>query len=379
MPCQNCLDFIWVFLNLYVIQSQCKFNFQMNKSGKRVIMKKSLIFIFLIFIASGCGSSGSSSVTYSWQINTWGDCTSGTQNRTVYCISSERKTVEDSNCSGTKPTTIQICSTSEIINDVGMKFVPVKRDSFQMGSSSGEDDEKPVHTVNITNDFYVGRYEVTNSQVVAVYNWAKTNSVSGLTFSVASVSYNGNQLLNLSNSSCQIAYDNDNSLSVKDSKDNYPCVMITWYGAKAFADFLNQKEGVTDKYRLLTEAEWEYAARGGTKSNGYTYSGSNAIGDVAWYFSNSSNVTHTVETKSPNELGTYNMSGNVFEWVQDRYDSSFYSKSSADNPINTSGSSYVWRGGAWVSQAENCRVTYRYYEIPTYSADVLGFRIAKSL
>ena len=267
---------------------------------------------------------------------------------------------------------------SEITNSIEMmKFVLVEKGTFQMGSNKLYSDENPIHTVNITNDFYVGRYEVTNIEVVEVYNWAKTNNISNLTFSSTSVTYNGKELLDLDSRSCHITY-NNGSLSVKRGKDNYPCVEITWYGANAFCKFLNQKEGV-DNYRLLTEAEWEYVARGGIKSKGYRYSGSNTVDDVAWYSSNLSNTTHTVGTKSSNELGIYDMSGNVWEWVQDSYSSSYYSNSPSNNPLNSLGSTVVLRGGSWNSFFDFCRVANRYGCSPNRSHNNIGFRLAKSL
>ena len=180
---------------------------------------------------------------------------------------------------------------------------------------------------------------------------------------------------------CQIALAND-TLYVRDSKGKYPVVEITWYGASAFAEFLNTLLG-TDKYRLPTEAEWEFAARGGKQSNGYTYSGSNTIDDVAWYWDNSTNSendmyngkgTHIVGTKQANELGIYDMSGNVFEWCSDWYSSSYYSSSLSTDPTGpTSGSYRVLRGGSWSYSACYCRVAFRYAHPCSYYDN--GFRI----
>lgn len=127
-------------------------------------------------------------------------------------------------------------------------------------------------------------------------------------------------------------------------------------------------------FRLPTEAEWEFAARGGNASEGYTYSGSNTVGDVAWYGSYSSSKTHEVATKAPNELGIYDMRGNVWEWCQDWYGS--YSSSAQTNPTGpTSGSNRVIRGGSWYS-SDGCRVAYRGDLMPSLGSSDYGFRLA---
>ena len=127
---------------------------------------------------------------------------------------------------------------------------------------------------------------------------------------------------------------------------------------------------------MPTEAEWEYAARGGKKSMGYKYAGSNSIGDVAWYGDNSNKHTHDVHFMEPNELGLYDMSGNVWEWCSDWYGK--YGKSSQTNPRGPSfGSSRVIRGGSWFLDAGCCRVSYRSNFAPDYRYDFLGFRLAQ--
>ncbi|MBR3766219.1 MAG: SUMF1/EgtB/PvdO family nonheme iron enzyme, partial [Muribaculaceae bacterium] len=132
-------------------------------------------------------------------------------------------------------------------------------------------------------------------------------------------------------------------------------------------------------FRLPTEAEWEYAARGGNKSKGYKYSGSNTIGDVAWYNSNSSAMTHQVGTKAPNELGLYDMSGNVWECCSDWHDENYYSSSPSNNPTGpTSGSYRVDRGGSWGNNARSCRVSYRDRSTPDYRDCYYGFRLVCS-
>ena len=143
---------------------------------------------------------------------------------------------------------------------------------------------------------------------------------------------------------------------------------------------MNTKTGLN--YRLPTEAEWEYAARGGVKtqnSASQKYSGSNNINEIAWYDNNSNSKTHSVGSKKPNELGIYDMSGNVWEWCNDWYDSSYYKNSPKNNPQGaSSGSSRVNRGGSWNINAEYCRVANRYYNSPGSSSHYLGFRLLLS-
>ena len=139
-----------------------------------------------------------------------------------------------------------------------------------------------------------------------------------------------------------------------------------------FIKKLNQKTGAN--FRLPTEAEWEYAARGGNKGNGYKYSGSNNIGSVAWYTDNSGDKTHPVGQKTPNELGIYDMTGNVWEWCQDWYGN--YSSSSQTNPKGPSSGSYrVLRGGGWYINARSCRVSIRYSFNPGGRYASFGFRL----
>ena len=131
------------------------------------------------------------------------------------------------------------------------------------------------------------------------------------------------------------------------------------------------------RFRLPTEAEWEYAARGGKKSCGYQYSGSNTLGDVAWYSDNSGKKTHAVGTKQPNELGIYDMTGNVWEWCQDWYGS--YSSSPQTNPTGAvRGSCRVGRGGSWGNSARYCRSSYRGYITPGDRFNRLGLRLVLS-
>ena len=154
--------------------------------------------------------------------------------------------------------------------------------------------------------------------------------------------------------------------------DNLPVENVSWNDCQTFLRKLNAMTG--KNFRLPTEAEWEYAARGGNRSRGYQYSGSNVLSDVAWY---SGSKTHNVGTKAPNELGIYDMSGNVWEWCQDWYgDYHGYSQTNPTGP--SSGSKRVVRGGSWIYFAWCCRVADRTDYAPGIRNNDLGFRLALS-
>ena len=157
--------------------------------------------------------------------------------------------------------------------------------------------------------------------------------------------------------------------------DNLPVEKVSWNNCQKFISKLNKLTGKS--FRLPTEAEWEYAARGGKKSRGYQYSGSNTLGDVAWYGDNSGSKTHAVGTKQPNELGIYDMAANVEEWCQDRYGS--YSSSPQTNPTGAaSGSNRVIRGGDWFFLAWDCRTSCRGFRAPGDRFNYLGLRLVLS-
>ena len=234
---------------------------------------------------------------------------------------------------------------TETVGGVAFSMVYVKGGPFEMGCTSEQDsdcydEEKPSHNVTLS-DYYVGRYEVTQGLWKAV--------MVSLPSSISSSYGMG---------------------------DNYPVYDVNWNDIQTFITELNTKTVRT--YRLPTEAEWEFAARGGNSSLKYKYSGSNTIGDVAWYSGNSGNSTHPVGTKASNELGIYDMSGNVLERVSDLYGS--YSSFSVTNPTGpASGFDRVYRGGSWYSDAGDCRVSIRFYYFhPGARNPGLGFRLAVS-
>ncbi len=237
----------------------------------------------------------------------------------------------------------QIKKQTFTVNGVSFVMVEVKGGTFTMGATSEQggdayDDEKPAHSVTLSS-YHIGETEVTQELWKAVMG------------SNPSKFYGANR----------------------------PVERVSWDDSQEFIRKLNAKTG--KNFRLPTEAEWEYAARGGSRSQHYKYSGSNTIGNVAWYFdnryydNNMDNTTHDVATKRANELGIYDMSGNVWEWCSDWYGD--YSSSSQTNPQGPiSGSIRVFRGGGWNDYARLCRVSYRPGRSPDFRYYLLGLRLA---
>ena len=240
-------------------------------------------------------------------------------------------------------------------------MVPVNGGVFSMGCTSEQpkcdNDEKPLHKVTI-DDYSISRYEITNEQYCVFLNKEDISS-DGRDGRTA--------LIHIGNSHCQIKY-TDGEFVPKDGKAKHPVVEVTWNGAQAFCEW-------TDG-RLPTEAEWEYAARGGHKSRKTIYSGSNKVDSVAWYVQNSRDHAHPVGSKKPNELGLYDMSGNVWEWCYDWYDD--YTSEHQTNPEGPKrGNSVAIRGGSWLYYGSFCRVSNRGSSAPSYAFNHYGFRMVR--
>ena len=227
------------------------------------------------------------------------------------------------------------------VGDVRFEMVYVEGGTFRMGATEeqGEDAfdrEKPVHRVTLSS-YLIGKHEVTQ---------ALWEEVMG-----SNPSYN------------------------KQGGD-YPVERVSWNDCQEFIEELNDRTGM--KFRLPTEAEWEYAARGGNRSKGYKYAGSNNLNEAGWYDGNSGNHTHPVGEKKPNELGLYDMSGNVYEWCQDWYGD--YSSEAQTNPTGLqSGRSRVLRGGSRWRGARSCRVSDRRLSVPGHRNGYFGLRLVLSL
>ena len=225
-----------------------------------------------------------------------------------------------------------------VVNDISFKMIPVEGGTFTMGATSEMtepfDDEKPTHQVTLSS-YYIGETEVTQALWKAVMGSNPSN-------------FKG---------------------------DDLPVEQVSWDDCQTFISKLNALTG--KRFRLPTEAEWEFAARGGNKSCGYQYSGGDELSEVAWFVGNSGERTHAVGTKIANELSIYDMSGNVCEWCSDNYVA--YSSDSQVNPSSSgSGANRSFRGGSWINRNRKCRVSNRFSVDFNNRYDGLGLRLALS-
>jgi len=249
-------------------------------------------------------------------------------------------------------------------NAIPDSFARVEGGTFQMGNNGGDSDEKPAHTVTVKG-FYLSKYPVTQKE------WFE---VMGTTIRQQQAAAGGSRLYG--------------------EGDNYPMYHVSWFEAVEYCNRLSVKEGLTpaysgagnaiacdwnaNGYRLPTEAEWEYAAKGGGRDPAaYEYAGSGSADAAAWYAGNSGGGARPIATKSPNSLGLYDMSGNVWEWCWDWYGD--YSGGAQTDPRGApAGSGRVGRGGSWSDSAQNIRSTSRNYGAPSNRGNSLGFRLART-
>lgn len=244
-------------------------------------------------------------------------------------------------------------------NTIGMDFVLIPAGSFLMGSADADreatSNEKPRHKVVISKSFYIGQYEVTQAQWEAVMGSSP-------------------QLLPRSNNFHELP-----GMAERLWNPANP-VTVSWLDAQAFIDRLNRKEGHS-RYRLPTEAEWEYAARAGSTAAYSFGDDARQLGRFAWYGEDfDSGATHPVGKKAPNGWCLYDMHGNVWEWVQDWYDAGYYATSPETDPQGPSaGSGRVVRGGSWHRSANSWRSAFRKQYPPDYRGISIGFRVARSL
>ncbi len=237
----------------------------------------------------------------------------------------------------------------------------VESGSFNMGNDSGVNNEKPAHKVVLTGSFYMSKYEITYDQYDSFCDETKRYKKPDKGW----------------------------------GRGKRPAIYVSLYDAIAFCNWLSRKNGLVpcyfkqnnkwtcnfnaDGFRLPTEAEWEYAAKGGAKSRGYVYSGSNDPGEAAWYRDNSNGMTHPVGEKKPNELGLFDMSGNAAEWCWDGFEGDFYKKSPEADPVAKSYWMTVKRGGSWKGSALSLTNTFRNSDYPLPDiADEIGFRVVRN-
>lgn len=225
-------------------------------------------------------------------------------------------------------------------NSLGMEFRRIPSGTFRMGSALGEDDERPVHTVKITDPFLLGAHEVTQAQ------W-------------------------------NILMDENPSHLLGPQR---PVDSVTWHHARRFINRLNEKEN-TELYRLPTEAEWEYAVRGGTTTRFYFGESKKSLSDHAWYGLNSDEQSHRVGQKRSNPFELHDVYGNVWEWTRDAYGSAFYERSERANPVNKGGwdARRVIRGGGWFEVATTLRSANRGWARPDAGDPQLGFRVVREI
>lgn len=222
-------------------------------------------------------------------------------------------------------------------NSMGMEFVLIPSGTFNMGSDTGDADERPVHQVTISKAFYMGKYEVTQGQWQAVMGA---------------------------------------NPSASPGDANRPVDQVSWNDAQAFLSKLNAMEG-GQRYRLPTEAEWEYAARAGSTTIFGFGNDPKSLGEYAWYRGNAARHSHPVGQKRPNAWGLYDILGNVWEWVQD-WDGKYAAGPVTDPPGPNTGTYRMRRGCGWNNEANVCRVANR-YSVVGYRDDFLGFRVVRVL
>ncbi|MDP2692528.1 MAG: formylglycine-generating enzyme family protein [bacterium] len=248
-----------------------------------------------------------------------------------------------------------ICITFRYLSKQ-VEFISIEPGEFEMGSNIGAKDEQPIHVVKL-NPFEISKYEITNEQYCDFLNDG------GLTPEEVQ------SLINLESDFCLIRFDADSFSPLKD-KELLPVVEVSWFGANAYARW---KGG-----RLPTEAEWEFAACGGAKTNNTKESDSCLLEDLAWYDVNSNRQLHQVGTRNPNKLGLYDMRGNVWEWCHDWYNEAYYQNSPVENPTGAENGVYrSLRGGSCDLNKYIIRVTNRSKCKPSTTNNTIGFRIVR--
>ncbi len=256
----------------------------------------------------------------------------------------------------------------QVPNAFSFSMIKVAGGSFMMGDNQSPDKrQKPEHLVTVPT-FYMAQYTVTNAQYAVFLNEYGSSTVK-------TGEYAGEEMVNEYRWGVQ---KEENAWRPALGYEQHPIVEVSWYGAVTYCQWLSEKTG--QKYRLPSEAEWEYAARGGKHSLGFPYAGSHRLAEVAWYDENSYGETHPVGLKAPNELGLHDMSGNVREWCADHWHRN-YNNAPKDGSAWIKGgdtSRRVLRGGSWVYYTRDCRSSYRYLNYPNDRYSNYGFRLVRA-
>lgn len=245
-----------------------------------------------------------------------------------------------------------------------IEFIFVEGGTFTMGSNSKEkyrDDDETAHFVTVF-DFKISKTEITHKQYISYLNSAKIDS-SGY--------FENEKLIDLKDEQCAVKYSNGKFIFAQNysvKTDNYPIIEVTWFGAFQFAKYYG--------YRLPTEAEWEYVAKGGNLSKGFTYAGSDNYREVAVFVGTSKGNLKPVASMLPNELGIFDMSGNVWEWCEDWY-SKYSTEPQTIEKDKKTGQYKILKGGSWNSYGEDCRNSFRGNRNPKSSGCDCGFRVVK--
>jgi formylglycine-generating enzyme required for sulfatase activity len=243
-----------------------------------------------------------------------------------------------------------------------MVKIKAKNQSFMMGSNDGDNDEKPVHKVSFKKDFYMGKYEVTVGEFRKFVND---------TSYITEAEKNGCTNYEAKYGWTQADLTWEYYVHLYKQTESDPVLCISWHDAKAYTKWLSKKTG--KKYRLPSEAEWEYSARAGTVDN-YSFKDENNIDDYAWHASNSVGKSHKVGLKKPNRWGLYDIHGNAWEWCEDGYVNS-YTNTPRNGSENNSGTKKVLRGGSWFNDEYRLRVAGRKMRDPSNSSYYNGFRL----
>ena len=260
-----------------------------------------------------------------------------------------------------------ITPTEQPVKPIPPDMILVEAGSFQMGSAQGYANEQPVHTILISKPFYMARYEVTFKEYDLFCDDTRRGRLDDRGW----------------------------------GRGNQAVIHVDWYDAVEYCNWLSERTGLdpcyfgkgnlvecdfsANGYRLPTEAEWEYAARGGKNSYGFIYAGSENPDEVAWYANNSNDQLHPVGVKAPNELGLFDMCGNIFEWCWDWYDKDYYSASPYTDPLGPPPPQNpepwefirVRRSGSWREDAENIRISSRGFDSVSYPGDN-GLRLVQT-